>query len=198
MAGLTVAILLAVHGGACAQSDAGTSAEDLAKKLSNPIASLISVPFQNNVDFGGGGAVRDTLNVQPVIPISLNNDWLLITRNIVPIIGMNSSFSPTGQGAFGMGDITSSFFFSPKQPTSGGWIWGVGPVALLPVATERVLGGGKLGLGPTGVVLKQMAAGPMARSPIKSGRWPVPTDARRSVRRSSSRSSPIRGKAVSR
>jgi hypothetical protein len=140
-----------------AQDEGPNSASDLANKLSNPVASLISVPFQNNVDFGAGGAVHDVLNIQPVIPFSISEDWNLITRNILPITGEDSDFSPNGRSAFGLGDMTSSFFFSPKAPTSGGWIWGAGPVALLPTATQDVLGAGKLGLGLTAVVLKQQS-----------------------------------------
>jgi hypothetical protein len=164
-----------------ANFDAANSDEDPAKKLSDPVANVISVPFQNHVDFRGGAA-RDTLNVEPGIPFSLNNDWVLITRNIVPITGATSGLSRTGHDAFGMGDITSIFFLSPKQATSGGWIWGASPVALLPLATEKALGAGKFGLGPTAVLLRQDSgwtygalanqiwsiAGPGGRAPISA------------------------------
>jgi hypothetical protein len=142
---------------AVAEDEEPNSAGDLATKLSNPVASLISVPFQNNVDFGPSGSARNLLNIQPVIPFSISPDWNLITRNILPIIGEDSDFSPNGHSAFGLGDTTSSFFFSPKAPTSGGWIWGAGPAALIPTATRDVLGQGKFGLGLTAVLLKQQA-----------------------------------------
>ena len=138
-----------------AQSPADDAAE-LAKKLQNPVASLISVPFQFNYDegFGVNDAGKWTLNVQPVIPLSLNDDWNLIIRTIVPFVDLESPAPGIG-GATGMGDIVQSFFFSPTQPTSGGWITAIGPVFLWPTATDSLLGGEQWGAGPTALVLKQ-------------------------------------------
>jgi len=137
-----------------AEADAKAAAE-LAKKLSNPIASLISVPIQNNWDFGIGSAnaMRYTANIQPVIPFSLNTNWNLITRTIVPVIYAESTGPGVGDKS-GLGDIVQSFFFSPKEPV-GGWIMGAGPVLLYPTATDDALGSEKFGLGPTAVLLKQ-------------------------------------------
>jgi hypothetical protein len=132
-------------------------AAELAKKLANPVASLISVPLQYNYDEYGGandGASVNRLNIQPVIPFSLNEKWNIITRTIVPLIDQQD-FPLASMNESGLGDILASQFFSPKEPTSGGWIWGVGPVELLPSATDDALGGEKWGLGPTAVVLKQ-------------------------------------------
>jgi hypothetical protein len=131
-------------------------AAELAKKLNNPVASLISVPFQFNWDegYGPNDAGRFTLNVQPVVPISLNKDWNLIIRTIVPIIDMESPAPGVGD-ASGMGDIVQSFFLSPKNPTSSGWIWAVGPVFLWPTATDDRLGSEKWGAGATALLLKQ-------------------------------------------
>jgi len=107
---------------------AETSEEELAKKSQNPVADLISLPFQYNQDYGIGpdDAMRTTLNVQPVIPISMNKEWNIVIRTIVPLIDAESS-APGIDEASGMGDITQSFFFSPKE-TVRGWIAGVGPV----------------------------------------------------------------------
>jgi hypothetical protein len=129
---------------------------DLAKKLSNPVASMISVPFQFNWDAGIGpkDADRVLLNVQPVVPFSLNEDWNLISRTILPITYLDSTADGV-DSAFGLGDTVQSFFFSPKKPTKGGWITGVGPALLLPTATEDAFKSKQWGLGPTAVALRQ-------------------------------------------
>jgi hypothetical protein len=132
------------------------SAEELAKKLSNPIASLISVPFQSNFDFNTGqdnDKFKYTLNIQPVIPLSISEDWNLIARIIQPVIYQEELFPGQGNN-FGLGDMNPQFFFSPKEPFHG-WIWGAGPVFLLSTATDTRLGTGKWGAGPTAVGLRQ-------------------------------------------
>jgi hypothetical protein len=135
-------------GGASGESD-----ENLAKKLVNPVADLISVPFQFNYDegFGPKEAGRVLLNVQPVIPFSLNQDWNIISRTILPVV-YRESLATGIDSKFGLGDTVQSLFLSPKQSRP---IWGIGPVILLPTATDDVLGSEKWGAGPTGVVLVQ-------------------------------------------
>lgn len=131
-------------------------AAELAKKLANPISSLISLPMQGNFDFGAGSTgdgFQFKLNVQPVIPVELNDDWNVISRTIVPFVYQEDVFGTSSQE--GLSDTVQSFFFSPKEPTSAGWIWGAGPVVLLPTATDDLLGGEKWGTGPTAVFLKQ-------------------------------------------
>lgn len=133
------------------------SKEELAKKLSNPIASLVSVPFQLNYDADIGPddeGSRYQMNVQPVIPFSLNDDWNVISRTILPLISQDDIFPGAGSQS-GIGDIAQNVFFSPKAPTESGWIWGAGAIALLPTASDDLLGAEKWGLGPTAVALKQ-------------------------------------------
>lgn len=134
----------------------GDEAAELAKQLQNPVASLISVPFQNNFEFNLGpndDGFKYTLNFQPVIPVSLSKDWNLIIRTIVPIVSQDDVIPGTSQS--GLSDITQSFFFSPKKPV-GGLILGFGPVMLYPSATDSLLGTEKWGAGPTFLVLKQV------------------------------------------
>ncbi|RZL93825.1 MAG: transporter [Variovorax sp.] len=136
-------------------------AEELAKKLSNPVAAMISVPLQYNDDhhYGTGTAEqghKSVLNIQPVVPISLNAEWNVISRTILPVISQ-SNVQP-GSSQSGIGDITQSLFFSPKQPTAGGLIWGAGPAFLLPTGSEPELSARKWGIGPTVVLLKQEGA----------------------------------------
>ena len=161
---------LALATTARAQDD---QAAELAKKLANPVASLISVPLQYNDDSYGGtndGASASRLVIQPVIPFSLNDDWNLITRTLIPIVDQRD-FPLAALNESGLGDTTASFFFSPKSPTAGGWIWGAGPILLLPTASQDALGTEKWGLGPTGVALKQ--TGPWTVGLLAGHVWSV-------------------------
>jgi hypothetical protein len=154
------------------------SEEDLAKKLQNPVADLISLPFQSNFDFGLGTeeAFRYTLNIQPVVPISLGKDWLLISRTIFPIVYQEELFEASAD-KFGLGDTTQSFFFSPKSTEP--FIWGLGPAFLIPTATDELLGGEKWGAGPTAVALKQL--GPWTFGMLSNHIWSFAGDDNRAV-----------------
>lgn len=143
--------LLALPVAAQAQGgDAG-----LAQELTNPIANLITVPIQVNFD-GDIGPTDDgtkvTTNVQPVIPFDMSENWNLISRTIVPIVQQDDIVPGAGSQS-GLGDINLSLFFSPKQPTARGLTWGVGPVFLLPTATNSRLGSEKWAAGPGVVAL---------------------------------------------
>jgi hypothetical protein len=131
------------------------------------------VPFQYNYDENYGpnddGSIHK-LNIQPVIPFTLTDDWNLITRTIVPLVDQQD-IPVAGKSDSGLGDILFSQWVSPKQPTATGWVWGVGPVVLLPTASEEALGGEKWGLGPTAVVLKQV--GPWTFGGLTNHVWSV-------------------------
>ena len=150
--------------------------EALAKQLANPVASLISMPFQINYDSHLGpddNGERLLINAQPVVPFSLNEDWNLISRTILPIVSQRDIFPGAGH-QFGLGDTVQSLFFSPKEVGSAGWIWGAGPVLLLPTATDKLLGADSWGLGPTGVMLKQQ--GPWTYGVLANHIWSVAND----------------------
>jgi hypothetical protein len=142
--------------GGAGADDEKAKAAALANATLNPLASLISLPLQNNFDWGGGpndDGFQYKLTVQPVIPISLNADWNVISRTIVPYVYQENVIGTSSQS--GLADTTQSFFFSPLKPTAGGWIWGAGPALQFPTATDDLLGEEKWGAGPTGVALRQ-------------------------------------------
>jgi len=132
--------------------------EELARKTQNPIADLISLPFQLNMDRDLGSTQegkKTVLNIQPVVPFSIGPEWNLISRTIIPLVDQKDLLPGGAADASGLGDVLQSLFFSPKKPTASGWIWGAGPVFLLPTASDSLLGAEKWGIGPTAVALKQ-------------------------------------------
>jgi len=183
-AGAALLLLLAVPGSAQqapaaappAASAAATDAAALAKQLSNPVASLVSVPFQSNWDFGVGPEEKERylLNFQPVMPFSLNDDWNLIARVIVPLLSQPPLVAGA-QPTFGISDIVTSAFLSPAKP--GAFIWGVGPAFLLPATSDPFLGSGRWGAGPTGVILKQ--SGPLTYGALVNHIWSFGGDSSR-------------------
>jgi len=137
--------------------ESGSSATEVAKKLANPVAAMISLPIQPNYqpnlglnDEGG----QWLINVQPVVPIDLNDEWNIISRTIVPIISKDTGI-PGADKINGLSDIVQSAWLSPKAPTESGWIWGAGAAFLIPSATDDALGADRWGAGPTGLALRQ-------------------------------------------
>ena len=153
-----------------ATTTAAESDEALLKAVQNPVADLISVPIQYNVNPGIApyGRVQNVISLQPVIPLNLGENWMLITRIIQPIVWQPYPDQKSG-GVFGLGDMNPSFFLAPKNP--GAVIWGAGPAVVIPTATSQILGQGKLSLGPSAVVLAQ--PGPWTVGALVSNVWSV-------------------------
>jgi len=153
---------------------------DLAKQLSNPVAALISVPIEFDTwsDIGpADDGKRWTVTAKPVVPLSLSKEWNLISRTIVAYVDQEDIFPGAGSQS-GISDILQSAFFSPKEPTKNGLIWGAGPVFLLPTASDELLGNEKWGIGPTVVGLKQ--SGPWTYGMLANHVWSFAGDSDRS------------------
>jgi hypothetical protein len=163
---------LAVAVGSPARAE--MSAEELAKLSQNPVANLISVPFQNNTNFNYGplDGTQNILNIQPVIPVTLNKDWNLITRTIFPLLWQPGVVQGEGT-TFGLGDMQFSAFLSPSH--AKGWIWGVGAIAQLPTHTDSNLGNENWGLGPTAVVLRLEKDNPWVYGMLINNVWSLDT-----------------------
>ena len=148
---VAASMLAAARRPASAQSES-----ELAKASQNPIANLTSLPVQFNYYMGGGLASRTSLivNVQPVLPLKLNDRWLLISRTVVPYVNLPMI---DGTRRTGIADIQQQFYFTQKK--SSMFVWGAGPIFSVPTATNDVARTGQWSLGPTAVGL------------ISKGRW---------------------------
>jgi hypothetical protein len=158
-----------------APAHAEMSAEELAKLAQNPVGNLISLPFQNNTNFNYGPekGTQNILNIQPVIPISVNEDWNVITRTILPVI-WQPSLGPGIDSNTGIGDTTFTAFLSPAKP--GEWIWGVGPVVQLPTNSNAVLGNKNWGMGASFVVLHLAHGDPWVYGALVNNVWSLTSD----------------------
>lgn len=157
---LAVTTLFAIAPPGTAQTSSNTAettqgSSDIAKAAQNPVANLISVPFENDFYPVTGVKQEDeyVLQMKPVVPFALSQDWNLITRTIIPVI-QTPDLTPEIKGTSGLGDIELSLFFSPTKVGPGGLIWGAGPVISVPTATEDIYGTKKLSIGPAVVVLE--------------------------------------------
>ena len=163
----SISILLSLNGTSFAEEDSETA---LAKKTQNPIANLISLPFQNNTSYNAGPRERtqNVMNIQPVIPLNINENWNLITRTIFPIVSEPSTV-PGENRQTGVGDTTFTSFLSPKEPAFGSLIWGAGPIFNIPTASDDRLGADAWGMGLSAVALT--IQGPIVAGAIISNTW---------------------------
>jgi hypothetical protein len=173
---LAAVILLGITGFPSHLWAEGQSAEALAKAAQNPVANMISLPLQNNTNFGvgPGNDFQNVLNIQPVIPFKLGANWNLITRTIAPLI-YQPELVPGAGSTFGLGDINTTLFLSPAKP--GKLIWGLGPVFSFPTATDDVLGTDKWSAGPSAVALT--INGPWVIGSLASNLWSYARDSDR-------------------
>lgn len=149
---------------------AALSTEQLAKIAQNPVGNIISVPFQNNtnLNYGPEEKTQNVLNIQPVIPVSINDNWNVITRTIVPVISM-PELAPDVSSQQGIGDTVFTAFLTPANP--GKWIIGAGPVAQLPTHNNSELGNQNWGLGPSVVMLHLDHASPWVFGLLANNVW---------------------------
>ena len=133
--------------GVCAQDNTA-----LAKAAQNPLASMISLPFQNNTNFeyGPDEETQNTLNIQPVLPFKLNDELNFVTRTILPVIS-NPGLTAGESRTTGLGVTTFTSWISPSAVSK--WTWGVGPVLVLPTSTDDELGAGEWAGGVSAVAL---------------------------------------------
>jgi hypothetical protein len=171
---LLTLVVVMMTGPVLAQEEADAESE-LAKKTQNPVADLISVPFQNNINFevGPKGRTQNILNIQPVVPFHLNEEWNLITRTIAPLIYQPEFFDEGNE--FRLGDIQFTAFLSPRD--SEGLIWGAGPALRFDTATDDTLGQGKWSAGPSVVALKM--EGPWVYGALVQNLWSYAGDSDR-------------------
>jgi len=169
---LSVAIFCSIFSGRFTVAQEADTGE-LAKAVQNPIANLISVPFQNNTDFNRGpdDKTHNVLNIQPVIPFELSEDWNLITRTIIPVVSQPEIVDGQNRET-GLGDTSFSAFFSPLNNSS--ITWGAGPVVLLPTNTDHRLGADEWGIGPSFVILTM--PGPWVIGSLVSNVWDIDGD----------------------
>lgn len=171
-------LIIAAHPPAAVAEEGGSDA-DLAQDLSNPLADLMSIPIQMNYD-SDIGPLEDgwklQTNIQPVIPVEVNDSWNIITRTIIPVVNQEDIF-PEAESQFGLGDINMSLFVSPQNSSDGGITWGVGPVLLFPSATDDLLGAEKWGAGPAAVALT--VRGPLTVGMLANHIWSYAGDSDR-------------------
>ncbi|RBP16445.1 hypothetical protein DFR50_10587 [Roseiarcus fermentans] len=145
------------------------SDSELAKQIQNPVGDLISFPLQNNVNFGYGphGGAQNVLNLQPVIPFHITDDWNLITRTILPVV-WNPDAAPIPTVPAGTAPTSFTAFLSPRRAVDG-WLWGAGPVVQIPTISSTTLGSSVWGGGPSAAIV--WSGGPWVTGTLFNAIW---------------------------
>jgi len=129
--------------------------QEIAKKLANPLAAIVSIPIQvhykPNMGLNDEGSEWLT-NIQPIVPFTINDEWTLLTRTIIPIISQDTGIPSVGT-VDGVGDILFTAWLAPQEKTESGWLWGMGGAFLLPSGSE--MSSEKWGAGPSAIALHQ-------------------------------------------
>lgn len=162
-----VAAMLAVTGLLAGTARADNAAE-LARKIQDPLADLaaLQVDYLNKQDIGDDRDTSHSLILQPLYTID-GDDYNLVTRQLIPVLGVPSTDGGGSGHVWGLGDIVSSAFFSPKSDQE--WKWGVGPQVSLKTRSREELGGAGWGGGVTSVLVG--ATGPRAFAIFLSQLW---------------------------
>lgn len=148
----------------------------LAKASQNPVANMVSLPVQYNfITAGGlGENTERIINVQPVIPLPIGEDWLIVSRTVVPFVSVPVFDAIKSHG---IGDIQEQAYFTSSKP--GKLTWAVGPIFSFPTASAIALRTGQWGLGPTAVAL--VMPGPWVIGALANNIWRIGGAAHREV-----------------
>lgn len=127
--------------------------DDIAKELENPIGNLTVLPFENYTNFqvGPNKGTQNVLEFEPVVPFHVTPDWNIVARAVIPLV-WNASLAPAPSAPQAFGPTDLETFLTPRNSTNG-WLWGVGPIAQIPTATNASVGSNVWGLGPTAVLV---------------------------------------------
>jgi hypothetical protein len=147
--------------------------ERLQKAVQNPLANIVTVPFQYNGSFpiGPFSRTQTILSLQPVLPFRMTDRWNLVTRVIMPLVSQPYLNRQEGTKN-GLGDLNPAFFLSPVKP--GKFMWGAGPTFSLPIATNSAIGSGKWAAGPS--VIGVVQPGHWTFGLLASNLWSVAGD----------------------
>ena len=133
------------------------SKEEIAKATQNPLTVMYTIPIQSNSYYyntPNTDGMKNITNFQPVVPVDISDDWVMVTRTIIPVVYDDVKTPNRVEGdTFGLGDTTFTAFFTQKNAKKGSWLWGAGPVVYLPTATADKFGTKKWGVGPAAVAL---------------------------------------------